>query len=138
MTNNILIDITKIHGISSEKVQDLTEEQDVSTLDGAKAVGTSNYTVKAKSSIEIYRVDTPIIPETRRSLEIFNDGRANEITATFYWSHSFTSKWFPEGSLTVKRGDSGILKAPGNSFYYSKYIIENKTDVTANFTARLV
>ncbi|WP_071784500.1 hypothetical protein [Serratia fonticola] len=97
-----------------------------------------DFVVGARSSLEIFRTDTPIIPETRRPLELYNNGRADEVTAKFYWSHSFTNKWFEEGSITVKKYERGVLNTPSSSFYYSKYVIHNNTDTIAYISAYII
>ncbi|OCA54873.1 hypothetical protein Phpb_02003 [Photorhabdus namnaonensis] len=89
-------------------------------------------------SVEVFRIDTPIIPESRKSLRVVNTGIANSVTAKFYWSHSFTSEWFESGSIDVGLGEEKVLNVPSNSFYYSKFVIYNNTDKVAYVTANLV
>ncbi|KAA1195639.1 hypothetical protein [Photorhabdus heterorhabditis] len=98
----------------------------------------SDLTISPHSSVEVFRIDTPVIPESRRSLRVVNTGLASSVTAKFYWSHSFTSEWFESGSMDVGLGEDKVLNVPSNSFYYSKFIIYNNTDKVAYVTANLV
>ncbi|OCQ52433.1 hypothetical protein Ppb6_02507 [Photorhabdus australis subsp. thailandensis] len=98
----------------------------------------SDLTISPRSSVEVFRIDTPIIPESRRSLRVVNTGLASSVTAKFYWSHSFTSEWFESGSIDVGLGEDKVLNVPNNSFYYSKFVIYNNTDKVAYITANLV
>ncbi|MBD2814711.1 JHE-like toxin PirA [Xenorhabdus sp. Flor] len=94
----------------------------------------SDITIEPHSSVQATRIDTPIIPEARPDYYVANSGPAPSVRAVFYWSHSFTSEWFESSSITVKAGEEGILKAPGNSLYYSKVVIYNDTDKRAFVT----
>ncbi|PHM28990.1 JHE-like toxin PirA [Xenorhabdus budapestensis] len=94
----------------------------------------SDITIEPHSSVQATRIDTPIIPEARPDYYVANSGPAPTVRAVFYWSHSFTSEWFESSSIIVKAGEDGILKAPGNSLYYSKVVIYNDTDKRAFVT----
>ncbi|HBN8545359.1 TPA: hypothetical protein ACMFPZ_005027 [Pseudomonas aeruginosa] len=87
--------------------------------------------VPAHQSAQGARWDTPIIPEIHPSYYVSNSGPADIVRAIFYWSHSFTSKWFEYSDVTVARGATERLSAPGNSLYYSKVVVFNDTDKPA-------
>ncbi|SFN65900.1 JHE-like toxin PirA [Xenorhabdus japonica] len=91
-------------------------------------------TIEPHSSIEAIRIDTPIILEKRPNYYVANSGPASSVKAVSYWSHSFTSEWFEDSSITVKAGENGILKSPSNPVYYSKVVIYNNTDKRAFVT----
>lgn len=97
----------------------------------------TEFTVTKKSKKDIFRIDTPIIPEGRSGVEIINTGLAETITATFFWSHSFTSSWFEYTSIEVGTDEQKTLSAPSNPLYYSKVVITNNTDSPAYITANL-
>lgn len=88
--------------------------------------------IPAHGSAQVARVDTPVIPEIHPSYIISNAGRADKVTAVYYWSHSFTSKWFEYSKVTIEAGEQAKLQAPSNSLYYSKVVVYNDTaDVAA-------
>ncbi|AHF77486.1 JHE-like toxin [Sodalis praecaptivus] len=91
--------------------------------------------IEPRSSLQATRTDTPIIPESRGRFYVANAGKAKQVTAVFYWSHSFTSEWFEYSSTVIARGTDGIVMPPSNSLYYSKIVIYNDTDDVAFVTA---
>ena len=91
--------------------------------------------VDPHSSLQVSRIDTPIIPESRGRFYIGNAGKAKEVKAVFYWSHSFTSQWFEYSTTVVTRGTDAIIMPPSNSLYYSKIVVFNDTDDIAFITA---
>ncbi|MBT9433492.1 hypothetical protein JZM24_17855 [Candidatus Sodalis endolongispinus] len=93
------------------------------------------FRVEPHSSLQVSRTDTPIIPESRRRFYIGNAGKAKEVKAVFYWSHSFTSEWFEYSTTVVTRGTDAIIMPPSNSLYYSKIVVFNDTDDVAFITA---
>ncbi|NIH15885.1 MAG: hypothetical protein G5700_04175 [Serratia symbiotica] len=129
MKTELHLENINIHGVHEEKL--------VSVKSALERVISRNLIIPPHSSVEVFRTDTPIIPESRKFLRLNNEGRASVVTATFYWSHTFTNQWFADVSMDVKRGEEGTLKCPPNAFYYSKYVIYNNTDETASVTASL-
>lgn len=98
----------------------------------------SSFVVEPHSSIEVRKINTPIIPERHSRYYIENSGFAEEIKAVFYWSHAFTSEWFKYSEKKVSIGESATLSAPDNSLYFSKVVIYNNTDTRAFITGRSV
>lgn len=95
----------------------------------------SEFTIPKQSRIDIFRIDTPIIPEGRYSVVITNTGLAEKITARFFWSHSFTPNWYEYSAVDIAVGETKTLEAPSNALYYSKVQLENSTESPAYITA---
>ncbi|NHB89968.1 MULTISPECIES: hypothetical protein [Photorhabdus] len=124
---------------SDEQKAEVYSNASVPVYKDLNAVGPLiDVTISPHASVEVFRIDTPVIPESRQSLKVVNTGLANSVTAKFYWSHSFTSEWFESGSIDVGLGEERVLNVPGNSFYYSKFVIYNNSDKVAYVTANLV
>ncbi|MGV7962938.1 hypothetical protein ACSLVK_09325 [Photorhabdus tasmaniensis] len=124
---------------SDEQKAEVYSNASVPVYKDLNAVGPLiDVTISPHASVEVFRIDTPVIPESRQSLKVVNTGLANSVTAKFYWSHSFTSEWFESGSIDVGLGEERVLNVPNNSFYYSKFVIYNNSDKVAYVTANLV
>lgn len=136
MTLTINVCLTDYAVKTNAAVLDQSEQLSPASDNGGNITVTGmDSRVDPHSSLQVSRIDTPIIPESRGRFYIGNAGKAKEVKTVFYWSHSFTSQWFEYSATVVTRGKDAIIMPPTNSLYYSKIVVFNDTDDIAFITA---
>lgn len=88
---------------------------------------TTNYTIKPKETVTVWDDAEPIIPTVTKSVIVTNNG-ITKLEIINYWappSHIF----YPDQTFWAESGETVMVPAPQNSFYYYRVNITNTDSV---------